>query len=58
MILRQAVSNDYISDDLLGGTQVGIIRFILVGVALILLMVFRPQGSSATRRRWPSVSDD
>ena len=44
VILRQAVSNDYIPDDLLSGTRVGIIRFILVGVALILLMVFRPQG--------------
>ena len=44
VILRQAVSNDYISDDLLSGTRVGIIRFILVGVALILLMIFRPQG--------------
>jgi neutral amino acid transport system permease protein len=44
VILRQAVSNDYISDDLLSGTRVGIIRFILVGLALILLMIFRPQG--------------
>ena len=44
VMLRQAIRADYISDDLLSGTRVGIIRFILVGIALMLLMIFRPQG--------------
>ncbi len=44
VLLRQAIAADYISDDLLSGTRVGIIRFILVGLALMLLMIFRPQG--------------
>jgi branched-chain amino acid transport system permease protein len=42
--LRQAVANDVIPGDFLTGTRVGILRFILVGLGLILLMVFRPQG--------------
>jgi branched-chain amino acid transport system permease protein len=50
VILRQAVDADYISDDLLSGTRVGIIRFILVGIALMLLMIFRPQGILGDKR--------
>jgi branched-chain amino acid transport system permease protein len=42
--LRQMVSNDVVPGDFLTGTRVGIIRFILVGLGLVLLMVFRPQG--------------
>jgi len=42
--LRQAVANDVIPGDFLTGTRVGIIRFMLVGVGLVLLMIFRPQG--------------
>jgi branched-chain amino acid transport system permease protein len=44
VFLRQAVANDYIPGDFLTGTRVGIVRFILVGIALMLLMIFRPQG--------------
>jgi len=43
-ILRQAVSNDLIPDWLLNPNQVGQIRFILVGLGLMLLMIYRPQG--------------
>lgn len=43
-ILRQATAADYISSDILSGTEIGITRFLLVGVGLVLLMVFRPQG--------------
>ncbi|HEX6237075.1 MAG TPA: branched-chain amino acid ABC transporter permease [Acidimicrobiales bacterium] len=43
-VLRQAVSNDYIPSEIMSGVQVGQVRFILVGVGLVLLMVFRPQG--------------
>jgi neutral amino acid transport system permease protein len=42
--LRQAIEAGYISGDLLRPNEVGIIRFILVGVGLMLLMIFRPQG--------------
>ncbi|HMJ75749.1 MAG TPA: branched-chain amino acid ABC transporter permease [Iamia sp.] len=42
--LRQAVVNDKIPGDFLTGTRVGIIRFMLVGIGLVLLMIFRPQG--------------
>ena len=42
--LRQAIAADYISPDLLRPNEVGILRFILVGVGLMLLMIFRPQG--------------
>ncbi|MFZ9693091.1 MAG: branched-chain amino acid ABC transporter permease [Candidatus Nanopelagicales bacterium] len=43
-ILRQAVANDLIPDWLLNPNQVGQIRFILVGLGLMLLMIYRPQG--------------
>jgi branched-chain amino acid transport system permease protein len=42
--LRQAIAADYISQDLLRPNEVGILRLILVGVGLMLLMIFRPQG--------------
>jgi neutral amino acid transport system permease protein len=44
IILRQATEADYISSDILSGTEIGITRFLLVGLGLVLLMVFRPQG--------------
>jgi branched-chain amino acid transport system permease protein len=43
VFLRQAVVND-LAPGWLTGTRVGIGRFILVGLVLVLLMVFRPQG--------------
>jgi len=43
-VLRQAVDQDYLPDWLISGVQVGQVRFILVGVGLCLLLVFRPQG--------------
>lgn len=42
--LRQAVSADLIPDWLIGPNQVGQVRFMLVGLGLMLLMIFRPQG--------------
>ncbi len=42
--LRGAIGAGYISPAILDGTEVGIVRFALVGLGLILLMVFRPQG--------------
>ena len=49
-ILRQSLREGYLPADLITGTQVGQIRFMLVGVGLVLLMVFRPQGIFGNRR--------
>ncbi len=48
--LRQAVENDVIPDTIMVGTQVGQVRFMLVGLGLVLLMIFRPQGLIGDRR--------
>jgi branched-chain amino acid transport system permease protein len=42
--LRQAISAGYISEDIMTGTQVGQVRFMLVGLGLVLMLAFRPQG--------------
>ena len=49
-MLRQAVENDHIPDSIMSGTQVGQVRFMFVGLLLVLLMVFRPQGIFGDRR--------
>ena len=43
-VLFQAVQADYIPDSIMNVNQVGIIRQILVGLMLMALMIFRPQG--------------
>ncbi len=48
--LRDAVAADYIPEWLLDGVQVGQMRFILLGLGLMLLMVFRPQGIFGDKR--------
>ena len=43
--LREAVDNRFLGiNHIMDGVQVGQVRFMLVGVGLALLMVFRPQG--------------
>jgi len=49
-LLRQLVENGYVPSALLSGSQVGQVRFMLVGLGLALLMVFRPQGIFGDRR--------
>lgn len=49
-VLRQAVGNNYIPDAIIDGVQVGQVRFILTGVGLMLLMIFRPQGIFGDKR--------
>ncbi len=44
VFLRQAVRNDYIPESVMDGTQVGQVRFMLIGLGLVLLASFRPQG--------------
>ncbi len=42
--LREIVANEVVSEDVLSGTQVGEVRFMLMGLGLALLAAFRPQG--------------
>jgi branched-chain amino acid transport system permease protein len=48
--LRQAVGAGYIPTAIMDGTQVGQSRFVLLGLGLMLLMIFRPQGILGDRR--------
>ena len=47
-ILNEAIDADYIN--FINNTQVGQVRFMLVGLGLMLLMIFRPQGIFGDRR--------
>ena len=49
-LLRGAVTAGYVPTWLMDGVQVGQVRFILLGVALMLLMTYRPQGILGDRR--------
>lgn len=49
-VLRQATAGADPLITFIGGEDVGAIRFILVGLGLALLMVFRPQGLLGSRR--------
>ena len=49
-LLRALIANGVIPEALLSSTDVAQIRFVLVGVGLMLLLVFRPQGIFGDRR--------
>ncbi|MGZ4591616.1 MAG: branched-chain amino acid ABC transporter permease [Actinomycetes bacterium] len=49
-ILNEAIDAGYISSSVINNTQVGQFRFMLVGLLLMLLMIFRPQGIFGDRR--------
>jgi neutral amino acid transport system permease protein len=49
-LLRSLISNGVIPEGLLSATDVAQIRFVLVGVGLMLLLIFRPQGIFGDRR--------
>jgi branched-chain amino acid transport system permease protein len=49
-VLSQAIDRGYVSTSIIDTNQVGQIRFILVGLALMLLMIFRPQGIFGDRK--------
>jgi branched-chain amino acid transport system permease protein len=49
-ILNQAIDAGYISRSVISNSQVGQVRFMLVGLALMLLMIYRPQGIFGDRR--------
>ena len=48
--LRTLINNGVIPEGLLTATDVAAIRFVLVGIGLMLLLVFRPQGIIGDRR--------
>ncbi|HEX9355094.1 MAG TPA: branched-chain amino acid ABC transporter permease [Streptosporangiaceae bacterium] len=48
--LRQAIGAGLISASLISPTEVGAVRFALVGAGLMLLMIYRPQGILGDRR--------
>jgi neutral amino acid transport system permease protein len=48
--LRLLIDNGVIPDGLLSSTDVAQLRFVLVGIGLMLLLVFRPQGIFGDRR--------
>jgi neutral amino acid transport system permease protein len=49
-VLVQCVQRNYIPDSIMDANQVGQVRFMLVGLGLVLLMAFRPQGIFGDRR--------
>ena len=49
-VLRQAVGQDYIPTFIMDSNQIGAVRFILVGLGLILLVIYRPQGIFGDKR--------
>ncbi|MGH8893266.1 MAG: branched-chain amino acid ABC transporter permease [Actinomycetes bacterium] len=49
-VLNEAIDAGYISSSIINNTQVGQFRFMLVGLSLMLLMIFRPQGIFGDRR--------
>ena len=48
--LREADQQELLPEAIISGTQVGQVRYMLVGLGLALLMVFRPQGLLGNRR--------
>jgi neutral amino acid transport system permease protein len=48
--LRQAIGAGLISETIISPTEVGAVRFALVGAGLMLLMIYRPQGILGARR--------
>ncbi len=49
-VLNEAINAGYVSSSVINSTQVGQFRFMLVGLLLMLLMIFRPQGIFGDRR--------
>ncbi len=49
-ILIELIDNDIMPDAIMERSQVGPVRFMLVGLTLMLLMIFRPQGIFGDKR--------
>ena len=50
VFFSQATANNLIPDSIMTGTQASLIRFMFMGLALMLLMIYRPQGIFGDRR--------
>ena len=50
VFFSQATANNLIPDAVMTGTQASLIRFLFMGLALMLLMIYRPQGIFGDRR--------
>ncbi len=50
VFFSQATANDLIPDAIMTSTQASLIRFMFMGLALMLLMIYRPQGIFGDRR--------
>ncbi len=50
VIIRQMEKADIVPDSIMTSTQSGVVRFVFLGGALMLLMVFRPQGILGDRK--------
>jgi len=48
--VNEVVANEYIPQSIMDSNQAGNVRFVLVGVGLVLLMIYRPQGIFGDRR--------
>jgi neutral amino acid transport system permease protein len=49
-VLNQAIDAGYVSSTIISKVEVGQVRFMLVGLALMLLMIYRPQGIFGDKR--------
>ncbi len=49
-VLKEGVANDKIPSSIIDGVQVGQVRYMLVGLGLMALMIFRPQGMFGDKR--------
>ena len=49
VLLRQLVENGFMPEAIMDGTQVGQVRFMMIGLGLILLAIYRPQGIFGTK---------
>ena len=50
-VLRQAIENGFLGlDGPFEGSDVGPLRFVLVGLLIMLLVIFRPQGMLGSRQ--------
>jgi branched-chain amino acid transport system permease protein len=50
VIVRELEKADLVPDSVMSSTQAGVVRFMFLGIALMLLMVFRPQGILGDRK--------
>jgi branched-chain amino acid transport system permease protein len=48
--INELVANEYIPRSIMDSNQAGNVRFMLVGLGLMLLLIFRPQGIFGDKR--------